>query len=919
MGSAVCSQCNGVLDGESKCPSCDKPGHEHAPVIRHMTPGPPPALPEGEGGKGESQSLPLGVKADAEDNGDAKTAGEPREPGDKEKGAESSPPPGATINAPGAEINDSIIGIQGSGGTMVKDGAAIKEIRDSVFYVGANILPKEAQQKKKEAKPLIELTTKLPRKRFGVPAFALDELSEPMLKLREERLILISCLDEEIALAAAYACVEQLDISGEEQRMLSFDRNFDDDCVPDFFFLRKEEPSDEKQTAIIVDMVSERATPFLKPLISATSSHSVQLKAALERNGVMLLCLADSVYVEESLREIRRAQRQAKELCFTYWEIPFLQPLLKHHFPDRYEEVERRLVEQRGQGAWGASDDEFCARVKSSIRSKRLLADIEANAASPDSAPGRELFAELFTGDAPIQDTVLYVATVFQHLNPHDFIQLVGWLLGEQTTTVLVPATKKNEDGTTVLTEVQKERRLADIWLEAPDAVMRKCRLVTVPVKDTARAITFSDARMRDGLRDFMETEYPLFLENQFQSAQKLGLLFSPSAKIAENVIRLCADMAAAYPDYYGRDWLVEIIRGLEHFLESPEGWAGEAGAAADPMFCCLREYEYLSARAHAYQRLSELLRRMLEEHQLDEAVDGFLEQLVRQKLHGPVLKLIGRLRFVEKFDDLYWMKQLLDRGDDETGFLAYAVLYSYMWGMGPGIYQLLKALEAWLPQETRPTETYSDSNVCALRLLVAYCSETTREFDPRQYGSWPSPFPLFAFSGADDAAADSLSLLTKWLFHPGVKRVYDAQLSLETGEAPRNDESFNDFVSALVAEWTFILLGRGAGPASAAAGGNSRPAAQREPAPEAVAVWHVLLRQLVEVTGRERHRAMLAYWEWLSQTLREVSDALPYVSDARREFSWKRGLMRQLISKFKEFASEAKEAKAAAEQKVTV
>jgi hypothetical protein len=928
MGIAVCPKCENGLDERSKCPSCDKPAQ--APTLRHMTPAglPPTKEPGGDGG---GQAPPPGVEKAPEVQAHPKPLGEPKDPDAEDPNAKPPAPSGSSLNAEGAEITNSKVTVQGNDGTFVQDGASVRDIREitnSAFYIGANFLPKESQQKKREARPLIELTTKLPRRRFGVPAYMLDDLPEQLLKLREERLVLISCLDEEIALAAAYACVEQLDIPGEEQqRMLSFDKNSDDDGVPDISFLRQE-PSAEKQTAVVVDMMSERAVPFLKLLMSATVLGSGYLKEQLERNGMLLLCLADSTYVEESLREIRQAHRQSRGLQFTYWEIPFLQPLLKHHFPGRHEELERRLLEQRGQGLWGETDDEFCALVKSSIRSKRLPADIEAKAASPDPAPGRGLFGELFTGESPIQDTVLYVATVFQHLNPHDFIQLVGWLLGEQTTTVLLPATKKNEDGTTTPTEVQKERRLADIWREAPDAVMRKCRLVTVPVKDTARAITFGDARMREGLRTFMETEYTLFLENHFQRVQQLGLLFSPSDKIAENVIRLAADMAAAYPDYYGRDWLVEIIKGLENFFESPEGWAGEA---VEPMFCCLREHEYLGARSHAYQRVSELLRRMLEEHQLDEAVDGLLEQLVRGKLHGPVLELVRRLRFVEKFDDLYWMKQLLDRGDAETGFVAYAVLYGHVRSAGPGIYRLLKALEAWLPQEDRPPENYSNSNICALRLLVAYCWETTARFDPRQYGSWPSPFPLFAVDAA--AAADNLRLLTRWLFHPGLKQVYDAQAILEADEDDEDgdddthdDEDFNSFISALIAEWTFILLGKstgraaGAARAAAPAGGEPPPAGRGEAAAasEAVAVSHTLLRQLVEVAGREQRRAMLAYWGRLSQSLLELSDRLPYVSDARRELSWKRNLMRQLISKFKEFANEAKAAKATAEQVVT-
>ena len=160
----------------------------------------------------------------------------------------------------------------------------------------------------------------------------------------------------------------------------------------------------------------------------------------------------------------------------------------------------------------------------------------------------------------------------------------------------------------------------------------------------------------------------------------------------------------------------------------------------------------------------------MLKAGQTKDAVEKYLTELIGLGHHDSVLTLIKRLQLVPEFDVLYWTKQLLDRGSSTIRAQAFNYLYSYVRRTDPTPYETLKNLQGWLPTEERGKESYPQSSRFALRLLIQYCLETFSRFDAREYGVWPTTYPLFAFADIGSAKR-SLGRLAQWLFYPGMKK----------------------------------------------------------------------------------------------------------------------------------------------------
>jgi hypothetical protein len=575
--------------------------------------------------------------------------------------------------------------------------------------------------------------------------------------------------------------------------------------------------------------------------------------------------------------------------------------------------------------------------VKSYLKNGSLIEQVE----SREVAAGPRSEDLLFDDDKPVHNTVLYTTTFFTGLSPNEFNRVVSTLLGSLTITINEKVNQKGEDGVIRSVEVQKEKPLIQIWRESSDRILKECKLISS--KDSNRAIVFADAGQRDSLKMSLEEEHGLYLQNKFTLLQESGLLFDASERIAKNFIRLIVDMAASYPDYYGRDWLFDIIsKARAYFASAKPG-------SKDPILQLLGKPGGLRTESQVYNRISDLMRDMLDHPQLKQEVKGLIEQLMTAGYFDSVLNIVKNFRFVPEFDEFYWMKQLLDRGNEIIRLQTYIYLYSEIRRMGKQIYQILRKLAGWLPVAGCDPQRYSHSNLFALRLMIEYCLETTSNFDAKNYGSWPSPYPLLAVKSIEDAKSD-FGLLAGWLFHPGMKHAMDDESF---------DEDLDRLLPALVSEWVFILLGQPQQkyPISEPSNGfqafyvldqpqqsnglqdstvahSDYDSKREEDFPvedqaqgqldvdiSAEAALVILLEQIIEKTNAFQpnriQQDMLMYWEEMKDFLATVIDVFGYIDrNQRKEFIWKRNLIRKLLMQFRALQ---KDWKASRLQKVTV
>ncbi|MGH9760493.1 MAG: hypothetical protein ACREDR_45845, partial [Blastocatellia bacterium] len=337
-------------------------------------------------------------------------------------------------------------------------------------------------------------------------------------------------------------------------------------------------------------------------------------------------------------------------------------------------------MNQRQKRLWSKDEEEFYTEVKGLIEADRLLAVVGTR---DGSSPTHSVDA-LFDEEDQLEKTVLYAGTFFQNLAPPDFSRVVEALLADSTAMVSVPSREETKDGTSTLRVIEKEVALKKLWQNKKDKLMRRW-LRAVAMNDSTRAIAFSDPTVRSSLKTYFEEEQGLYLDSQFKVLLRQGMLFHSSRRIIENMNRLAASMAATYSDEYDKQWLAEVVGGLERYLLEEDGPDRE-------MFQYLNGIQGNRA-GWAYWRLSDLLRAFLEESTLVPLVEGSLDQLIKSGLHAPALNLTKRLRFAPNFDEFRWFKRLLDQGDQATREQVESDLYAYMLSLDSGIYDFLNSV----------------------------------------------------------------------------------------------------------------------------------------------------------------------------------------------------------------------------------
>lgn len=722
---------------------------------------------------------------------------------------------------------------------------------------------------------LIQITAALSSKHRDTPDFESDELGRYASQLRTERVLLLSCADEKVALGAAYALLNEAGVDEDDECRRSLD--FESDAQAKFeqsVQLLSRRTGDERPlTAVVVEGYSNGSKQFRDWLTRVNHLAAQGIRGGLSASRFVLICIFDAAYMERGERDLRA---EGRGLNFVCWKIPFLRPLLKHHFPERHAELEERLLRQRGEGKWKRDETKFCQEVREYVETDRLPEEIEARAQG-DAPPAPDL--PPLRGGKAVEDALLYTAACLPDLTLSEFDEVVGLLLEGKTTTVTVKSVRTNKDGEQESFAAEIQKPLAELWAESSDEYLDTCRLVAAAPDSATTAVNFSDGKLRDDVRRILLTKHRIYALRQFQAVEACGLLFHPSPRVSGGMMGLCIEMALTHPDVVGRDWLYKTVTAI----------GGDGGPAP------ALPHGLARPKAYAYERVAQLIRQMLEEPRLEETATSFLRQLMDAGKHEPLLELMRGLQFSPKINEFGWIKRVLDEGRDGARGEARRLLYGYV--KKSDLYSLMRALESWLPKPDQPPEAYAPSAISALRLVADYCMETSGSFDPADYGAWPSKHPLFAFEDAA-AASDGFGRLFRWMFNPAMRRVFEeVGLTAEAGF----DYRPTSFVGGFVAEWSFVLQGLDQ---TAGAGMKAAPAVRLT----AAAVYDIMLEQLVKAADREQRNELLLYWEEVRDFLGFIIDKRGYLEylldrDEEKAVRWKRGLVRGLLKRFRELS----------------
>jgi hypothetical protein len=294
--------------------------------------------------------------------------------------------------------------------------------------------------------------------------------------LLRERILLLSCYDEDIALNAATALAYQ--IQAVKRELMTVDQegqvnhNFRE--LIDWLAARNDKddllavgPANVCLWVATDSSESEAPSAIIGSLLTNTGKIR-GYKQRLTAQGLCLICVLPPLRIQE----YKSTQLKAP---LPEWKIDFLSPLLEDHGD---ESLAEKITQQRSEGKWKKDDGEFYKEIVECLRAKNLTTVIEiGRQTSPVDA---SMISQLFDRQDPVIDAVLYCATYFPNLSPQDFSYLVELYLRDDIEEVVKQAEPTATQNAAQPVSVVEAVPLVRRWKRETDAILRRCKLASV-------------------------------------------------------------------------------------------------------------------------------------------------------------------------------------------------------------------------------------------------------------------------------------------------------------------------------------------------------------------------------------------------------------------------------------------------------
>lgn len=738
--------------------------------------------------------------------------------------------------------------------------------RDMFFTFLETAKNQEKNDSKKKPRPYTDFAEEHSFFDDNITKLILKDVDLHCNDLKKDHIILISSDDQRVARAAMYALIKRIESECQSKRFLDFHKP---DISPHELtinlFLSNKSISGAYEI-IAVSGIDDLAQTFVASLFADEFFGPQHIKENLKKNNFFLICILEPSYYRDKF------EKKHGDSPFKLWRVPFLETRLQEISQSQYQEMANEILQQRKRGLWQHDDSEFYKEFTGYFHEGRLQEVIEERKKLKNESELATLLKEnksvtaasLFEQDDPLKKAVLYVAAYFPELRPTDFHDIVSMLLGEKTTTVTINVSHTTKKGNIKQISHQEEKRLLETWQNDPDKILEQCHLQASQLSDSIRFINFTSPYLRNDIISYFEEKASIFLLHQFNNIMRLGLLFHPSDQVTNRVIDLAINMALAYPEQYGKEWLTRMIVSITYQLHIEVDPSASLAGMFDQIL------EKLEKKSFFYLRISKLLRKLLVHNQLKNTARGFLDQLFEWKQHRIVFDIVQYLRFVESFDTYFWLKRLID-GGGEVRLTVFQHLFQQANSFDQhSLLFLLKTIRSWLPEkEQEPANSLSA--FFALRFIIDYSDHSIRQLEFDCYGMRPSQYPLFA-DLEESSVKERFKFLFDWVFHRGMPAVLQ-----------KNEQ---DLIYALLTEWYLILHGFSKEP-------------KNKNAAELLQAFLEALCSELKDSGKQKE--LLNYWSNRSESLLAVISSpneLPPLEIKRLNFEWI--LIRQLKKQFK-------------------
>jgi len=657
-------------------------------------------------------------------------------------------------------------------------------------------------------KPEIDRPVDLPKLPPNVMPFRDPKHDQYLKTLETQRILILASYREKAAYAAAHGLVNDPAFQGKARRAL-FPTSRSDKERSDLDLVTLIDESFLGKEAQVLLIEIDRKCIFFDSVLASTTGMLGQLCTRLESSHSHVVLSMDEALIED-------ADVQEKLSDLHAYRVSHFQYLLTAHFPDCAESVETRLCDALGldRTAPPAERQKHYTRVADYLRQGKsafetFLQQLQAAASLAPEARS-ELFhtvtPESVFHDSETHRTAVYIATHFPELNQRDFDSFMRVLLGNTTVPKERLREKLRADGKWFRVREEQDELCIDQWNREGDRVFRDCHLLTVSSTKGSRVVDFSEPYLRDELRAYLERQSPWYLRRQSQRLQGSRILFDPeiSPAAVDGLVRLFVERAIVDPAGFGSIRLLDLLRGLHGTisdglsLESPEealAWLSTKLARPDH-------------RSLLTDRLAALIREILDHDSLRPVFNQFFEHLIDIREHDALLDLIldltPRLRFAPHFHPVSWLRRLLDKStDEEVQLRTIDQLLDLARRSGPNIYEFLKTIRGWLPDEDQLRSDWPESNRLAIEFLFYYSAEMARWIQP---GVWPSQHPLFyALPKEPGEARETIRFVVNWIL--------DERISTTEAADPLNPNHTADSirmncVADLLEHWAWVLEG---------------------------------------------------------------------------------------------------------------
>lgn len=453
-------------------------------------------------------------------------------------------------------------------------------------------------------------------------------------------------------------------------------------------------------------------------------------------------------------------------------QVPFLSLWLRNRFPANAGDYETALQAQLDRGDWGGEEnrhhalhDWLCGFPRGRLGEQQLQQQCSTKD-TPEPRPLAAVRAALDRADGADELflTAVFVAAYMPGLTQHDFSRAVEALLGDRTLTRTPAANSDSGQSAPIQPE---EISLVLEWRTTMRRVMKDADLELRATPDGPKIVCFHAAHAAARVKEALDWE-PMFLDTQLEHLFRSGLVFDRSRATSEAVIEFVAAVAAEDPERVHADWMLGLLSKSR--LDTRH-------LPYTPVTSQLHGDEWRSRYVTCAHRL---LRRLIDSDPGESSrerggrglatVSGVLDRLLFRLVEDEAatatigLELVYRLRNAPGFDVWYWIRQAVERGGDHTKNRAHGLIRRLV-GDPVECGRALTMLFGWLPGE-------SGAGRAAAR-AVADCLVASLRYAPGGDATRPPPLTTRLYDASNRGGdPEQASALVAAAFHPLVREL---------------------------------------------------------------------------------------------------------------------------------------------------